>query len=170
MNIDILPVKGKEVWPLFAPHHYLTGKYAGHRAFLAVLEDGTAVAFASSISGIPKPAYGIHHVRREHRTVVLPDFQGLGLGARLSEWLGAWHIRQGHRFYSRTAHPRLGAHRDLSPLWRPTAMNRKQQGGRLDYNSDAYKGEGITGGGWERITRPAYSHEYVGAPRDPSLS
>ncbi len=50
MNIDILPVKGKEVWPLFAPHHYLTGKYAGHRAWLAVLDSGDPVAFTSIIA------------------------------------------------------------------------------------------------------------------------
>jgi hypothetical protein len=28
------------------------------------------------------------------------------------------------RFYSRTAHPRFGAYRESSPLWRPTRANR----------------------------------------------
>ncbi len=156
MNIDILPVKGKEVWPLFAPHHYLTGKYAGHRAFLAVLEDGTPVAFTSSISF---PHAKVKHGRREHRTVVLPDFQGLGLGVRLSEWLGEWHLRQGHRFYSRTTHPRMGAYREASPLWRATAGSGKQQGASK-MTKDA--GSGVGGAFNADTTRIAFSHEYVG--------
>lgn len=151
IEVEILPVVGKAVWPTFAPHHYLSSKYAGHRAFLAVLADGTPVAFTSSMSF---PHAKIRHGRREHRTVVLPDFQGLGLGVRLSEWLGEWHLAQEHRFYSRTTHPRMGAYRDASPLWRPTGGNGRAQRapGATTSKSD-----------WVvDVSRIAFSHEYVG--------
>lgn len=156
LELGIFPVHAKAVWPMFAPHHYLTGKYAGHRAFIAVLADGSPVAFTSSISF---PHAKVKHGRREHRTVVLPDFQGLGIGVRLAEWLAEWHLEQGHRFYSRTTHPRMGAYREASPLWRATAGSGKRQNAS-QMTKDA--GSGVGGAFNADITRVAFSHEYVG--------
>ena len=61
--------------------------------------------------------------QRAHRTVVLPEFQGFGIGSRLSDAAGEWHRRRGSDFYGQTAHPRFGAYRDASRLWEPTAAN-----------------------------------------------
>ena len=33
------------------------------------------------------------------------------------------HARRGADFYGQTVHPRFGAYRDASPLWRPTEAN-----------------------------------------------
>lgn len=161
MNIEILPVIGKEVWPLFAPHHYLTGSLnpKGPKCFLAVLPDGAPVAFTSSISF---PHATIKGGRREHRTVVLPDFQGFGLGARLSDWLAEWHIRQGHRFYSRTTHPRLGAYREASPLWRATSGSRRPQHAQKLVARRSSGGVTARGEWKTDLNRLAFSHEYVG--------
>jgi GNAT superfamily N-acetyltransferase len=165
LELDIYPVNGRAVWHLFAPHHYLTQSYAGHRAFLAVTEDGEPVAFASSISF---PHKHIKNARRSHRTVVLPDYQGLGLGGRLSDWLGAWHLAQGHRFYSRTTHPRMGAYRDASPLWRATAGSGKRQ--TPSHFKKAPRGA-THGGEWHvDLSRIAYSHEYVGQNLDSAVA
>jgi hypothetical protein len=46
-------------------------------------------------------------VRREHRTVVLSDVQGVGIGNALSEWLGAYLKSWGTRFRSVTSHPAM---------------------------------------------------------------
>lgn len=153
MNIDILPVTAKGVWPLFAPHHYLTGKYAGHRAWLAILpEDGTPVAFTSIIAA---PSGHFKRGWREHRTVVLPDFQGLGIGARLGDWVGDYvcriHTEGEGRYFSRTMHPRLGAYREASPLWKATSSNKKANVGV----AAGRMGLGVDG-------RASFSHEYVG--------
>ena len=55
-------------------------------------------------------------MRREHRVVVLPEWQGLGIGPRLSDlsaqlWTATPHGAAGNNWlYScRTAHPRFGA-------------------------------------------------------------
>jgi len=61
--------------------------------------------------------------RRAHRTVVLPCYQGLGIGSRLSDAAGEINKRQGRKYLGQTVHPRFGAYRDKSPLWKPTLWN-----------------------------------------------
>jgi len=150
--------KAQMVWELFAPHHYLTPVLTkGTRCWIGVLEDtDELVTFTSSIR---MPSGTLKNAWREHRTVVLPDYQGLGIGWRMAEWLGEYHIGQGERLYSRTTHPRIGAARDASPLWRKTAKS-----GLLR------KPEWRTGDKWTRNNdgdrvRIAFSHEYVGENR-----
>lgn len=61
---------------------------------------------------------------REHRTVVLPDFQGCSLGSAMSDAVAREHELQGHIFVSKTIHPHFGSYRDRSPFWRPCPNNR----------------------------------------------
>ena len=119
------------------------------------------VAFASSIC-LPGRTPGLYEgdIRmkwRECRTVCLPDFQGIGLGTRLSDTIADMHIEQGLRYFSKTSHIRMGEYRQKSPLWRPTATNlvdRSKSG-----NSKS----------WHHIPlekkRICYSHEYIGENR-----
>ena len=44
--------------------------------------------------------------RREHRTVILPDFQGLGFGSRVSDGMAELLALHNKRYQSKTAHPR----------------------------------------------------------------
>lgn len=60
---------------------------------------------------------------REHRTVVLPDFQGCSLGSAMSDAVAREHELQGYLFCSKTAHPHFGSYRDRSPFWRPSPGN-----------------------------------------------
>jgi hypothetical protein len=53
----------------------------------------------------------------EHRTVCLPDFQGVGIGNALSEFVAALFVATGKRYCSRTSHPAMIRHRARSPLW-----------------------------------------------------
>ena len=160
IRFDIVKVNGNRVWPYFAPHHYLTGSFAGHHAFLAVLPDGEPVAFTSIVSF---PHGRIKHGWRGHRTVVLPDFQGLGIGPRLSDWLGEYVLSiKGGRFFSKTSHPRLGAYREASPYWRATSSNRKVptvKGVQAQANNFGWVAD---------TTRLTFSHEYIG--RQPDIS
>jgi ABC-type ATPase involved in cell division/GNAT superfamily N-acetyltransferase len=100
-------------WPLFRNHHYLTGRlHRAARCWVATW-NGIPVAFTSCM-----PLVGHAGVWREHRTVVLPDFQGVGIGNALSEWLGAYLRSWGIRFTSVTSHPAMIRHRSRSPNWR----------------------------------------------------
>lgn len=62
---------------------------------------------------------------RGHRLVILPDFQGMGIGVRFLEKVAQIHLNEGKRFYGRTAHPRLGYYMDKSKKWKPTSKNKK---------------------------------------------
>jgi hypothetical protein len=62
----------------------------------------------------PDPAGGYW---AEHRTVCLPDFQGVGIGNALSEFVAALFVATGKRYCSRTSHPAMIRHRASSKLW-----------------------------------------------------
>lgn len=95
---------------------------------------------------------------REHRTVVLPDYQGLGIGVRISDALGEMVRAEGCRLFSKTSNHRMGEYRERSPRWRATSKNRRK---RLDYNHDRPTKESPHK---DRHThRFCFSHEYIGA-------
>lgn len=101
-------------WPLFAPHHYLSGALARSAwCFLATWRE-QAVAFSAWLPfvGRGRPA------RREHRTVTLPDFQGVGIGNALSALIASMWTALGLRAISTTTHPAMIRARCQSPLWR----------------------------------------------------
>jgi hypothetical protein len=66
---------------------------------------------------------------REHRVVVLPQYQGLAVGLLLSDTIGAtWCAtldddHNSHRYYSKTTHPRFGRYREANRGWRATLAN-----------------------------------------------
>ncbi|MFI7709191.1 hypothetical protein [Nonomuraea sp. NPDC049480] len=46
--------------------------------------------------------YIVRNMKMEHRPVVLPDLQGLSIGARMSEWVAQHVADQGYRYRSVT--------------------------------------------------------------------
>jgi GNAT superfamily N-acetyltransferase len=151
MVAEIYEVK-REMWGNFMEHHYLTKDI--HRSatcFLAVVE-GRPAGFASSLYF---PSGSIQNAYREHRTVVKPDFQGLGLGPRMADWLGEYYLNRGFRFFSRSKHGRLGEWREASPRWRATSTNKKAR-----LSKDAKRNNDLAH--WGHARQWAYSHEYVG--------
>ena len=100
-----------QAWRLFAPHHYLTGEInRSSVCFLASLND-TPVAFSSWLPFVGQGPL----TRREHRTVVLPDFQGIGIGMHLSSLIASLWKGLGYRAISTTTHPGFTNARRRSP-------------------------------------------------------
>lgn len=102
-------------WRIFREHHYLD--HALHKAakcFIATWNQ-KPVAFCSVLH-FPHPTCATF--KREHRTVVLPDFQGVGIGNRVSECVAEHFVRKGFRFVSTTSAPAMIRHRAKSPKWR----------------------------------------------------
>jgi hypothetical protein len=54
---------------------------------------------------------------RIRRQVVLPDWQGLSIGARMEEWVARKYTAMGNRFRSVAMHPGMIAHYKKSPNW-----------------------------------------------------
>ena len=107
---------------MFKDYHYLDNKLSNaSRRYVGVWND-QIVAFGATMT---MPSGTLKNAWRGHRTVVLPDFQGMGIGVRFSDAIGQIHIEQGHRYFSRTAHPRMIWYREHSDLWKPTSKHKK---------------------------------------------
>lgn len=79
----------------------------------------------------------------------------MGFGTKLSDAIAQIYIEKGKRYFSRTAHPRMGEYRNKSILWKPTSKNmiiRKDIKNNLE---NMYKN-------WKNDSRITYSHEYIG--------
>lgn len=55
---------------------------------------------------------------REHRTVVLPPWQGMGIGGALSAWAASLFKGLGHAVWSTTGNPTVIQARRKSPIWK----------------------------------------------------
>lgn len=148
ITIEIKPCD-RSMWSIFSQHHYMSANLAGScRSWVATWGD-TPIGFASSM---PLPSGTTKNAWREHRTVILPDYQGLGIGVRISDEVAQIHLDEGRRYYSKTAHPRMGKYRDCSKKWRPTKHNHK-----------IAKYQNGTMTAWKaRENVYLYSHEYIG--------
>ena len=124
-QIDIeISTGSKRAWDMFKRYHYLSGDLNNaSTCFIASLDD-IPVAFLATLS---LPGRDIKHAWKEHRLVVLPDYQGMGIGNKFSEAIGQAYIEKGCRYFVKTSNPRMGIHRDNSPLWRATANNHKSR-------------------------------------------
>lgn len=136
---------------MFGNHHYLDANVNKAARFYIGIWDGVVVAFGAAIT---MPNGAVKNAWRGHRTVVLPDFQGMGIGVRFSNIIAEIHLKQGHRYFSRTAHPRMGEYREKSVLWKPTSKNKKL---RTDVKHDKTYNNHFADN-----KRICYSHEYIG--------
>ena len=73
-----------------------------------------AVGFSSAYRFIHRYAKDIMIA---HRIVVLPDYQGLGIGGTLNDWLGLYLWERGWRYHNVIAHPAMVAACAKSPRW-----------------------------------------------------
>jgi GNAT superfamily N-acetyltransferase len=91
--------------------------------------------------------------RREHRTVALPDYQGIGIGNALSATIASMWKALGYRATSTTTHPGMIRSRLRSPLWHMTrgpglATSRERRLASLRHAA----------------TRPTAGFRYIGPP------
>jgi GNAT superfamily N-acetyltransferase len=159
IELEVLPCS-IQTWKMFCHHHYLSGNINKSSRCWFAIWGGTIVGFAAVIT---LPCGTLTNSWKGHRTVILPDYQGLGLGVRLSDAIGAIHIQNGLRYFSKTGHIRLGEYRNASKNWRPTTHNmedRSRQYARSIKNkpNTFYSKELME----KHANRICYCHEYVG--------
>ena len=137
-------------WDLFKKHHYLTENVNKSCKFLLFTWNDKPVAIMAVIN---QPRKGCPNGFALSRLVILPDFQGLGLGVKLCEFTSAIFKDIGGKIYGKTIHPALGEYFNRSDNWRATAMNgkiRSSNGAKSDKSAK------------NRLQRASYCHEYVG--------
>lgn len=150
IELEVVPCH-YSAWEIFKRHHYLdTNIHRAAKCFCAIY-DGRPVAFAA-VMMFPHP---IAPRWRGHRTVCLPDFQGVGIGNALSEFIASAFRATGKPFSSVTANPAMIAHRAKSPLWKMRSapkLGGKATNGTRDMSMDRAQA-------WNRITA---SFDFVG--------
>jgi hypothetical protein len=100
-------------WALFRAHHYLSHSLANGAVCFLASWGRRPVAFSAWVNALTRRGG-----RREHRTVTLPDYQGVGIGFAVSTFLASLWKGLGFRATSTTTHPAFIAARRRSPLWR----------------------------------------------------
>jgi ABC-type lipoprotein export system ATPase subunit/GNAT superfamily N-acetyltransferase len=152
---------GPDLWKMFSKYHYLDSKMSLSGHYYVGLIGDKPVAFHAVLHSTNRD---IHSYWRGHRTVVLPEFQGMGIGTAFSDAIAEFYVSQGLRYFSKTAHPSFGEHRENSELWRPTSTNKKSRlGSYLLKDGTARPMKGY--GGTQTVRdagRICYSHEYIG--------
>ena len=105
-------------WRWFRSHHYLSAELNRSAKCFVALVGGELAGFAAVL---PTPHAVVRNLSRIHRMVVLPDFQGLGIGAHaLPDAVGGIARAIGRRLTIVTSHPGLIMAMAKSRSWRLT--------------------------------------------------
>jgi len=114
IDLAVAPVH-RSAWVLFSRHHYLSAYIGKNAQCFAAFWGETPVAFSAWVNYM-RSNYRTGDVR-EHRTVTLPDYQGVGIGNRLSEFVASIYCGLGGRAFSTTSHPAMIRYRSASRTW-----------------------------------------------------
>jgi len=149
INLQVSRCESK-TYDLFKKHHYMT--QAVNKAFKFILFEWNDKPIAIAVIGM-QTGRGVGNAYRDSRIVVLPDYQGLGIGTSISNFIGAICKNIGYRYFTKTIHPALGEYRNHhTKIWRATAYNGK-------IRNDNYTGDNK----WKvLLRRKSYCHEYIG--------
>ena len=135
----------RKAWAHFKAHHYLSADIKSEaRCFVAFI-GGQPAAFCAATHK-PTTAGKIY---AEHRTVCLPDYQGVGIGNTLSEFVASMFKATGLKYFSATSHPAFIKHRARSPLWhmhrKPNIVSARGKSGHKTFEASESTGR-ITAG------------------------
>jgi len=122
--------------------------------YMALIDDEPAACFA--IIHFPHP--NEKKFKRGHRLVVMPDYQGFGLGHTLSSEIAQIYKDQGYRFIITSNTKSLYKQRLRDARWRVTSVGRSHS---LDRRKSRSQLTLNNTGSHNKIT---ISYEYVGQP------
>jgi alpha-D-ribose 1-methylphosphonate 5-triphosphate synthase subunit PhnL/GNAT superfamily N-acetyltransferase len=111
-----------QFWKMFKNYHYLNSDInkAG-KCFIMTVNN--KIAGFTSVLHFPHPKE--RKFKREHRTVILPNYQGVGLGSILSEQIAQLYVENGFRYISTTSNPAFIKHRKNNKNWKLREFGRK---------------------------------------------
>ena len=104
IKFEIFQTNDKSIWKVFAKHHYLSHTHNNAAiVFSAFLND--QLCGMCSVLHLPHPI--AKTIKKVHRLVILPDYQGLGIGIRFLNEIGKYYVKNGWRFTIVTSAPSL---------------------------------------------------------------
>jgi GNAT superfamily N-acetyltransferase len=101
-------------WKIFRKHHYLSGNHNNSAKVFVGTLNGELCAFQSVLHF---PNRIVKNFKISHRLVVLPDYQGIGVGSAFSTAIAKMYIDNGFRYLETTSSPALIASRKKNPDW-----------------------------------------------------
>lgn len=138
------------VWQLFKNHHYLSADLNKSAKCFVATWNNEIVGFVG-ILAFPHPKFSNGY--RESRCVILPDYQGLSLGVKLSDFIASICVTNGKRYFSKTSHPAMISYRNKhQELWKTTTHSGKARNDHPSMNSR----------GWLVSNRLCMAYEYIG--------
>lgn len=115
-----------KTWDKYKQYHYLSSSILNNCEYWELYtkcENTTLAIGFIAIAPLPLKDF---KAKREHRLVILPEVQGMGIGIAVSEYMGEQYIQRGYKYYCKTSHPKLGRYRNAHPeKWRPSTYNGK---------------------------------------------
>jgi len=112
---------------VFARHHYLSHSFHRNAKIFVGYVNGK-LAGMTSILHFPHPRE--KRFKQLHRTVVFPDFQGLGIGHRLRNFVANLYKKKGFRVITTLSHPVLIHAMQNDSHWRCTSQKRHNKPGK----------------------------------------
>ena len=110
-----------ETWKIFKNHHYLSEELNKAAKCFLILFNDKPICFMAIL---PMPSGTIQNAYRVSRLVVLPDFQGLGIGMKILNIFGSMYLADNKSLYIKTSNPSLfkGMKRNTTN-WKLTNQN-----------------------------------------------
>jgi GNAT superfamily N-acetyltransferase len=101
IKIEIRKIS-RDYWTMFKNHHYLSGNLHKTAKCFGGFINNNLVAFCALL-----PSAGHKNYDRVHRIVVLPDFQGVGIGRAVLNTVASYRKNMGKRFGITSSHPAM---------------------------------------------------------------
>jgi ABC-type lipoprotein export system ATPase subunit/GNAT superfamily N-acetyltransferase len=104
IKFEIFQTTDKSIWKMFAKHHYLSHSHNNAaNVFIAMINN--EVAGFLSVLHFPHPK--AKNIKKVHRLVILPDYQGAGFGIKFLNEIGNIYKKEKYRFSIVTSAPAL---------------------------------------------------------------
>lgn len=143
-----------ETWNLFKQHHYLTEDLNLAAKSFVVTWNDKPIAF---IGVLPFPNGSFKNAFRISRLVILPDFQGLGIGLKLLNYISKLYTTDLKTMYIRTSNPALYLGLQKNKDWFECGNSGTDRRGQTMFTNGA------------KSNRTAYSFKYIGEKSNDDL-
>jgi ABC-type lipoprotein export system ATPase subunit len=126
IKFEIFNTRDKTIWKMFAKHHYLSHSHNNAaNVFIAIINN----EIAGFYSVLPFPHPKKKNTFKGHRLVVLPDYQGIGLGLKLRTEIAKYYVENLNKsFIATTSHPAIIYGLKKHKNWIMTRIGRTSNG------------------------------------------
>lgn len=144
-----------ETWNLFKQHHYLTEDLNKAAKCFVITWNDKPMAF---IGVLPFPNGSFKNAFRISRLVILPDFQGLGIGIKLLNYISKLYSTDLKTMYIRTSNPALYLGLQKNKDWIECGNSGTDRRGQTMFTNGV------------KSNRTAFSFKYIGEKSNDDLS